>query len=184
MIRPRPFAVSLLMLALVATASLAGAADRAPSPTRTAFPRTRVLRAWDETVKMDGREIPRRVEIVFDYDRGEARQVARQDGEVKETMLLHEQPAPSREEIGDAAAVVLGDPSLSRLVIRTRAVLTGGFILEEPQGACGLRTRCLQLLIVTENGYGLLRRVVVDLTKRAIVYRAYTPTESVDGGGR
>jgi hypothetical protein len=185
MIRPRPSAVLMLVLALSATAALAAAADRAaPSPTRGVVPRSRVLRAWDETVKVDGRDVPRRVEIVFDYDRGEARQVARQDGEVKETLLLHEQPAPTAEEFEEAVAILDADASLARVMRRTGGVPTGGFILEEPEGACGLRTRCLQILIVTPNGYGLLRRVVVDLTRRAIVYRAYIPTESVDGASR
>lgn len=169
---------ALPLLALAASLAPAHAAD-------VAAPRVRVLRAWDETIKVDGQDVPRRVEIVFDYDRGEARQVERlPGGEVKATVLLHEQPAPSAEEIEEAVSLIRGDASLGRVLQRTRAVPTGGFVLEEPEGRCGLRTRCLQILVMAPESYGLLRRVVVDLTRRKIVYRSYTGLEGRQGDVR
>lgn len=150
-----------------------------------AAPRVRVLRAWDETIKVDGQDVPRRVEIVFDYDRGEARQVARlPGGQVEQMLLLHEQPAPTAEEFEEAVALLRADSMLGRVLSRTRGEPTGGFILEEASGPCGPRTRCLQILVVTPRGYGLQRRVVVDLARRSIVYRAYTPSESGEGVSR
>lgn len=175
MLRPLRSVVPLLVLAGASLAP-ARAADGAA-------PRVRVLRAWDDTIKVDGQDVPRRVEIVFDYNRGEAREVVRLAGGETTTTMMQEQPAPTAEEFEEAVALIRADASLGRVMRRTGAVPTGGFILEEPGGVCRARTRCLQILITTRDGYGLLRRVVVDLTRRAIVHRTYSPTET-GGEGR
>jgi hypothetical protein len=128
------------------------------------------------------------VEIVFDYGRGEARQVEYlPGGQVRQTLMLEEQPAPNAEEFEEAVALVRADASLGRVLRRTRAVPTGGFVLEEAGiagAACGLRTRCLQILLMAPEGYGLLRRVVVDLTKQSIAYRSYVPGQWTQGEDR
>jgi hypothetical protein len=61
---------------------------------------------------------------------------------------------------------------------RTNARPEGGFLLEEAGNQpCGPRTRCIQLLLMAEGSMGLLRRTVVDLVKRAVIYSSYVPKD-------
>jgi|SRR5215468_8592713 len=148
------------------------------SPTPEPAHRTRVLRTWHDSIKVSGRDVARRVDVVFDYTSGIAREIAHDDaGTLLSSRVLYHPPQPSRDEIAEALGLVKADPELGRMMDRTKAVADGGFLLQERPGEpCGPRTRCVQLLLLSEDRLGGLRRVVVDLTRPAIAYRAYVPT--------
>jgi hypothetical protein len=154
---------------------LAATAPAAAAPA----PKQRVVRTWQDTIKTPAGEVARRVEVVFDYATGVAHENAYDaSGQPLSSIVLDRQPRPSPEEIQDAIAIMRADASVGRILARTGAVPEGGFVLEEPAGsACGPRTRCLQILLLSPDRHGLQRRVVVDLTKRAIAYRAYVPSD-------
>jgi len=150
------------------------------APQRDAPPRTRVLRSWDDTIKRDGRDVARHVNIVFDYRAGEAWEHAfDQSGRpLSSRRLTSNLPRPTLEEIAEAIAIVRADPVVGRVVQRTNARPEGGFLLEEEGSrACGVRTRCIQLLLMAEGSMGLLRRTVVDLVRRGVVYQSYVPKD-------
>lgn len=168
------------LLAISVSAAWASAANQASAPkgvTRTSRP-VRLLRSWEETVKVDGREYPRRVRVLFDYAKGSAREesydtrgVLRASRQISEGL-----PAPSPEEIAEAFDVVRTDPGLSTLFARFAVVLEGGFLLEEEPGMpCGPGSRCLHVFLLSSDRAGLIRRVVVDLVPRSIAYPLYTP---------
>ena len=148
-----------------------------PAAAATGVPRQRVIRAWQDTVKTPEGEVARRVEVVFDYAQGVAFENAYDaSGRRLGSVALARQPRPSQEEIDEAVAILRADAYVGRILSRTGGIPEGGFILEERAGqACGPRTRCLQILIVSPDRRGLLRRVVVDLTKGLVAYRAYVP---------
>jgi len=142
--------------------------------------RVRVLKTWEDTVKLDGRDTSRRVELSFDYTDGVARQVVYDEkGQlVSSTDMTNGPPRPSAKEFEEAVALVRADRLLGRVMARTKAVPDGGFLLEEAEGrACGPRTRCLHVLWLSSDRVGLVRWVVVDLVKQEIVYRSYAPPE-------
>ena len=168
---------------LVLAALVPAAAVLAANVTRTSRP-VRLLRTWEETIKAGGREFPRRVEVVFDYGEGIARQnYYTLDGElVGSKRITQNMPAPSREEIAEAFALVERDPNFAPLFSRFRVVPEGGFLLQEGRGQpCGPGSRCLHVFLLSSDRAGLIRRVVVDLVKRDIPYTAYVPA---GGSGR
>jgi len=147
-------------------------------------PRTRVLRVWEDTIKDGDRDIARQVQIVFDYDTGVAWEVAFDaSGKIlSNRRLTSNVPQPSLEEFDDAVGIMQDDQEVGRVMARTSAVPQGGFLLEEGSGrGCGPRTRCLQILLMADNSLGLLRRVVVDLVSRKVIYPAYTPPNNMPG---
>jgi len=168
-----------LTLAVGATLLCAAAlAERADIVTRTSRP-VRLLRSWSETIKASGgREYVRRVELVFDYGKG----VARENYYTLEGRLYgsreikQNQPAPSAEEIAEAKELIRREPHLARIVERRAAEFNGGFLLEEARGLpCGPGSRCLQIQLLTPDHSGLLRWTVVDLVQRKIAYPVYVP---------
>ena len=146
--------------------------------TRTSRP-VRLLRSWNETIKAAaGREYVRRVDLVFDYEKG----VALENYYTPEgrpwggRVIKQNQPEPSKEEIAEAKQLILRDQELARIVERRAAEFDGGFLLEEAPGRpCGPGTRCLRLQLLTPDHSGLLRWVVVDLVQRRIAYPIYVP---------
>jgi len=178
----RVFAPCVLMIGAALVAAPARAQRETHTVTRPVTRESRpvrVLRSWEETVKAAGRgEYTRRVEVVFDYEKGVARQnYYSTDGllydsrEIKQNM-----PAPSAEEIAEAQDLILRDAELSRIVARRAAVFEGGFILEEGRGfPCGPGSRCLQVQLLTPDHSGLIRWTVVDLVKRQIAYPVFVP---------
>lgn len=175
----RRIAPAFLVLAALVPAAVALAA----TVTRTSRP-VRLLRTWEETIKAGGREFPRRVEVVFDYGQGVAREnYYTLDGQlVGSKKITQSMPGPSREEIAEAFTIVRADPELGRIASRRSAVFEGGFVLEEGRGErCGPGSRCLQVQLISPDRVGLIRWVVVDLVKREIVYRAYTPVSERSG---
>jgi hypothetical protein len=143
--------------------------------------RVRLLRSWTDTVKVGDGEFPRRVDILFDYAQGVALERSYDaSGRLTGQRRLESAPQPSEEEVAEAYGIVAADPELGRIAERTQAVLEGGFLLQEGEGhACGPRTRCVQVQLLGPTRLGLVRSVVVDLVKRAIVYPTYTPSEGV-----
>ena len=153
----------------------------------TSQPRTRVLRVWEDTIKDGDRDIARQVQIVFDYDTGVAWEVAFDaSGKIlSNRRLTSNVPQPSLEEFDDAVGIMQDDQEVGRVMARTSAVPQGGFLLEEGSGrGCGPRTRCLQILLMADNSLGLLRRVVVDLVSRKVIYAAYTPSSMPGKAGK
>jgi hypothetical protein len=176
--------IGTLAVALVCGPALAWAQTpqrpiRDPGP-----PRTRILKAWDDTIKQDGTEIERHVTIVFDYPAGTAMEYA-YDAKgrlLSSRRLTANLPRPTPEEFDEAVTIVRADPQLGRIMARTRARPEGGFLLEEGIGQpCGPRTRCIQILWMAEDSMGLLRRVVVDLAKRSIAHASYVPKDGKAG---
>jgi hypothetical protein len=168
--------------AFFALAVLAGA-TAAPGElvvTRTSRP-VRLLRTWEETVKTaGGGEYLRRVDVVFDYRKGTAREdfydkAGRFTGSRRITQVL---PSPSPEEMAEAFSLVRSDLELQTIMTRLSADLTGGFVVEEGKGKpCGPGTRCLLVLVISGDHSGLIRRVVVDLARERIAYRTFDPAE-------
>lgn len=133
----------------------------------------RVVRSWRDTVKIEGRDEPRTVEIVFDSDAGVARRrIFDADGDLVSDEELAEQPQPSSEEVAKAFAKVRQDPELGSLLRDQRAVLDGGFLLREAEGEpCGPRSRCVQVFMLSESRWDLLRRSAIDLRRERIAHR-------------
>ncbi len=166
----------LFLAALVPSAATAAV-------TRTSRP-VRLLRTWEETVKAGGREFPRRVEVVFDYGQGVAREnYYTLDGQlVGSKKITQNLPAPSPEEVAEAFALVQRDPDFAPIYTRFRVVPEGGFLLQEDRGKpCGPGSRCLHVFLLSSDRAGLIRRVVVDLVTGEIPYRSYNPA---GGNGR
>jgi hypothetical protein len=175
--RPLGAAAAFTLLLLAPAGARAEQANSAPVK---AASRLRLLRSWTDTIKLDGGgELPRRVDIVFDYTKGIALERSYDgSGRLTQERTLEGPPQPSAEEIAEAFGIVRADPELGRILERTQAVLEGGFLLEEGEGQpCGPRTRCLQVQLLGPTRLGLVRYAVVDLVKRAIVYPTYTPSE-------
>ncbi len=164
------------LLVLVGAAS--GLAQAQPAVTTTSRP-LRLLRSWEETVKIaDGREVARRVDVVFDYTRGVAiEKFYGPDGVQNGGMTLGPgHPAPSQPEIQEAYDIVRADPEFERLFKRFRVVLEGGFILTEEKGRpCGPGSRCLRVFLLSSDRAGTIRQVVVDLVKQQLAYDDFAP---------
>ncbi len=177
--------VAGVLAVAIACTPVLGSAQTRRTPQRDVLPApTRVLRSWTDTIKVDGRDIARRVNIVFDYREGVATELAYDEAGrlLSSRRLTTNLPRPTPEEIADAIAIVRADAFLGRIVSRANARPEGGFLLEEEAGQpCGPRTRCLQILLMAENSMGLLRRVVVDLTKRVVAYASYVPDDGKAG---
>jgi hypothetical protein len=146
--------------------------------TRTSRP-IRLLRSWEETVKVGGREYPRRVEVLFDYAKGVARENSYDpNGLLRASRTMTQNmPAPSPEEIAEAFGIVRSDPAFASLFARFSVVIEGGFLLQEDEGMpCGPRSRCLHVFLLSSDRSGLIRRLVVDLVTRSIPYPVYMPS--------
>lgn len=153
----------LCLVALSAALATAGMAEP---------PRVRVLRTWDDSVKLEGHDVYRRVEIVFDYARGEAFQRTYDAG----GQLLDEHqaptPRPSQEELAEALAIVNGDLELAPRIRTDQLRLEGGFTLREPAGKpCAQGSRCLQIFATKPQGEAPSFRAVVDLVSGQVIYR-------------
>jgi hypothetical protein len=169
---------TVVLAAAVSTAARA-AEIRKPSDAVTTTSRpVRLLRSWQESVKINGRDYPRSVRLVFDYARGEAREesydargVLRASRRITQTL-----PVPSKEEVAEAYDIVRNEPSLASIFARFGVVLEGGFPYEEAAGMpCGPGARCVHVLLLSSDRAGLIRRVVVDLGSRTVPYLVYTP---------
>jgi hypothetical protein len=171
---------SSVSLLTCAAALLCAAAAAAPPAgiTRTSRP-VRLLRSWEDTIKASGgREFARRVDVIFDYSKGYAYEVTfnSEGREVRRQRLGAGHPAPSREEIDEAFALVRGEPSFQRIFQRFDVVLEGGFVLlETADKRCGPGTRCLRVFMLSSDRAGTIRQAVVDLVKREVVYPDFVP---------
>jgi hypothetical protein len=177
---------SLAVAASICAVPLAADARRPTDPVTLTSRPVRLLRSWQETVKVGDQEYPRQVRVVFDYARGEAREESRDARGVLRSVRRFREglPAPSAAEIAEAFAVTRGDASLAPLFGRFSVVLDGGFLLEEDAGMpCGPGSRCLHVFLLSSDRAGTIRRVVVDLVKREIVYPVYVPAAG-EGHGR
>ena len=177
------------LLVLVGT----GAAMAAASDGKAGEPRQRLIRSWPEDVQYQGRSVPGRVQIWFDYtNRVVIQRVvvnAKEPGGAY-TIIKSETlppgmgaPTPSEEEIAEAMEIVRQDKEIANLISATHAVLDGGFQIFERAGKpCGPGSRCLKVQLDTQDRLGLIRNVIVDLTTQSIAYRSYLPAE--EGAGK
>jgi len=175
----RAFAPRTLVVgATLLCAAMLALAERSLEVTRTSRP-VRLLRSWNETVKMPGgEEVSRSVKVIVDYGAGQAyERFANSSGSPKGFRRVPiGAPAPSPEEIAEAFAVVRSAPELALIFKRFKVVLEGGFILEEAEGQpCGPDTRCLHVFLLSSDRSGLIRRVVVDLSRLRLAYSLYMP---------
>jgi hypothetical protein len=139
----------------------------------------RLIRSWEETVKSaDGREVPRKVDVLFDYEKGTGYEAFyAPDGRQIGTLVLGlGHPSPSRVEIEEAFGIVRADPEFAKIFQRFKVVFEGGFLLTEGAGQpCGPRSRCLRVFLLSSDRAGTIRQVVVDLVKRRVVYDDFAP---------
>ena len=172
----------ILALAIAAAACAAAlVAQSGPDVTETSRP-VRLLRSWEEPVKRpDGSEAPRRVQLLFDYDKGIGwESFSTPEGEPLGTMKLgFGHPAPSQVEIDEAFQIVRDDAEFARVFRRFKVVFEGGFILIEGRGRpCGPGSRCLRVFLLSSDRSGTIRQVVVDLTKQRVAYDDFAPNAS------
>src|SRR5262249_48207466 len=164
--------------ALLAAAALPAAAQSAPEVTRTSRP-VRLIRSWEESVKgPNGAETARRVDVLFDYERGVGYQnfYTLEGIPTSRRALGPGHPAPSPEEIDEAFDVVRGDPEFAKIFKRFRVVFEGGFLLTEDRGRpCGPGSRCLRVFLLSSDRAGTIRQVVVDLVKQKVAYDDFAP---------
>ena len=165
-------------LAAAATALAPAAAQSSREVTETSRP-LRLLRSWEDTVKLSGgAETPRRVQVFFDYDKGAGYEAySTLDGEPLGTTTLGPgHPAPSQVEIDEAFGLVREDPEFAKIFKRFKVVFEGGFILTEGRGRpCGPGSRCLRVFLLSSDRAGTIRQVVVDLVKQRVVYDDFAP---------
>ncbi|HYX19220.1 MAG TPA: hypothetical protein VFA98_00030 [Thermoanaerobaculia bacterium] len=165
-------------LTAAATAYAPAAAQSSGEVTETSRP-LRLLRSWEETVKLaGGAEEPRRVQVFFDYDKGAGYEAySTLDGEPLGTMTLGlGHPSPSQVEIDEAFRLVREDPEFARIFRRFKVVFEGGFILTEGRGRpCGPGSRCLRVFLLSSDRAGTIRQVVVDLVKQRVVDDDFNP---------
>jgi hypothetical protein len=169
-----PGALAAAAAALLAVPALA---QPAREVTETSRP-LRLLRSWEETVKAGGAETPRKVEVLFDYDKGVGYEIFyAPDGRKTGQMTLGPgHPSPSREEIEEAYGIVRADPEFSRIFKRFNVVLEGGFIFLERKGRpCGPGSRCMRIFLLSSDRAGTIRQVVVDLVKQRVAYDDFIP---------
>jgi hypothetical protein len=167
----------VLAASVAGIASASGVGSARGGITRTSRP-IRLLRSWEETVKVGGREYPRRVVVLFDYSKGIARQESYDlHGTLRSNRrITRNMPAPSPEEIAEAFEIARADPNFKSLFGRFSVVTEGGFLLQEEDGMpCGPGSRCLHVFLLSSDRSGLIRRLVVDLVTRSIPYPVYTP---------
>jgi hypothetical protein len=154
------------------------AAAASPDVTRSSRP-VRLIRSWEETVKrVDGREVPRRVDVLYDYDKGVGyEEFSTLDGIPMGRMTLGlGHPSPSPVEIGEAYEMVRADPEFARVFQRFHVAFEGGFLLAEGRGhPCGPNSRCLRVFLLSSDRAGTIRQVVVDLVKQRVAYDDFMP---------
>jgi len=175
-----------VLAATVAASAFGADARNAKVPVTLTSRPVRLLRSWQETIKVGDREYPRQVRVVFDYAKGEAREESYDlRGVLRSVRTFREGlPAPSAAEIAEAFAITRADASLASLFGRFSVALDGGFVLEEDAGMpCGPGSRCLHVFLLSSDHAGTIRRVVVDLVKRELAYPVYVPA-SDQGHGR
>jgi hypothetical protein len=140
----------------------------------------RLLRTWYDDIKTRRGDVPRRVDIVYDYRQAAAYERAYTlDGRlIWNRRVRVNPPQPTPEEIAEAHEIVRADPELSRVMARFSAELEGGFLAEERQGRpCGPGTRCVLVQVVAPHHGGLVRWTAVDLVKQRIAYPSFVPSE-------
>lgn len=140
----------------------------------------RLLRNWYDTIETRRGEIPRRVDILYDYSKAAAiERWYTLDGRMFfERKFVRNPPTASDKEIEEAFEIVRNDPQLSPVIRWFHAVLEGGFVIEEGRGkACGPGARCLLIQLLSPDRSGLIRVVGVDLVKRNVPYPAFVPCE-------
>lgn len=140
----------------------------------------RLLRNWYDTIKTARGEMPRRVDIVYDYSKAAAfERWYTMDGRMFfERKFVLNTPTPSDKEIAEAFEIVRKDPEMIPIMKRFNAVLDGGFLIEEGRGkACGPGARCLLVQVLSPDHSGIIRVMGVDLVKMNIPYRTFVPSE-------
>jgi hypothetical protein len=173
-------------LIVILALAWAGAAATAVAAAEAGDHRLRLIKSWPEDPVVDGRAVPGRVEIWFDYTAGVAihKVVANAKGSGGADKVIKSRtlapglglPRPSDEEIAEAMDLVRADKEMARVIAATHAVLDGGFQLLEAAGSpCAPGSRCLKVQLMSPDRVGIVRNVVVDLVTQAIVYRAYVP---------
>ncbi|MEX0878906.1 MAG: hypothetical protein WEB59_14605 [Thermoanaerobaculia bacterium] len=167
------------LLALALLLGLATAAIGDSEVTRSSRP-LRLLRTWYDSIKTPAGDLPRRVDILYDYGSASALERAYTlDGRlISSRRIVVNPPTPSPEEIEEAFAIVRADAEMARIIGRFSADLEGGFLIEEARGtACGPGARCLLIQVLSPDHSGLIRVMGVDLVKRNIPYRTFVPSE-------
>jgi hypothetical protein len=166
-------AAALLCVSTLRAQQLGSAINESSRPVR-------LLWNWYDTIKTRRGEMPRRVDILYDYSKAAAfERWYTMDGRMFfERKFVLNTPTASDKEIEEAFEIVQRDPEMIPILRRFNAVLDGGFVIEEGRGkACGPGARCLLIQVLSPDRSGLIRAMGVDLVKRNIPYRAFVPSE-------
>lgn len=146
--------------------------------------RVRALRAGAVVVKDDqGGEIRRGLVHVRNYKLGVAHSIA-VDLLTGEIEITDDRGSvqPNDEELQEAVGVVRDDAELGTLLRANTLNVTGGFYERSPiaEDICSKNVCLLIELMNPGHGNGWARRVVVDLTARAIVNRNFVGPTSLN----
>jgi hypothetical protein len=158
---------------------LAAAATGETEPSATSRP-VRLLRTWYDSIKTRQGDVPRRVDILYDYSRAAAfERSSTLDGRlISSRRIVVNPPTPSAAEIEEAFAIVRQDPELARIIRRFSATLEGGFIIEEGRfKTCGPGSRCVLVQMLSSDRSGLIRVSGVDLVRQKVAYRTFIPSQ-------
>lgn len=134
-----------------------------------------LIREYYDDVKLPGGEERWRVQYLWDYANGVAVQrIFNNDGslqslEPKPALTLHATEA----EVEFAIELVKGDPVIAPH-LTSDATYHGGFSFREPTvPACNMRSRCVHVFAVRDNGNVRLVHSIVDLMTARVVIRDY-----------
>lgn len=174
-----PFRVRFLVASVAVLGVTAGAAHGQPQGEVTDTSRPlRIIRSWEESVKTSKGDEFRRIQLVIDYRKGTVRQnVYDAEGRLRASRPVSQVlPSPSQKEIEEAFEILREDAEIGRIIERFSADLTGGFVVQEARGRpCGPGARCLLMMVISSDHFGLIRRSVVDLARRSVAYRTLEP---------
>lgn len=134
-----------------------------------------LIREYFDDVKLPEGEERWRVQYLWDYANGVAVQrIFGADGKVR---TFEEKPAltlnATEEEVEFAFELVKGDPGIAPH-LTSDAIYHGGFSFREPSvPACNMRSRCIHVFAVRDNGNVRLVHAIVDLMTARVVIRDY-----------
>jgi hypothetical protein len=148
-----------------------------PHEADAAGDRVVVVRDYVELQKIDDRDQRRRVQYVWNYDRGiTQRRVWDEAGTRYEVtdftgMTLNATP----EELAWMWKTLRADPRWSSVLVDGLDYY-GGFSVREPTGPCQARSRCVHAIVMRDDGRERVLHGIFDLASGRLVDDDYDPT--------
>jgi hypothetical protein len=143
-----------------------------------------INRSYGDFFVVKGKEVRRRIELAWDYDRGTA---MRRTYDTAGKLLLTED-VPGAEmrltpiEDERLKALVSGYPTLKDVVKQPGVVIWGGgFVMRKPGDRyCDRGTRCIYAILSKDGGFTPIVRAIVDLQRDRVVYPDYDAASRQD----